>query len=289
MPKVEFDYGNNLKMYKFATQKEFYKWIIESGQYKQYNFILKLDENRSSSYYCLVDQEINICCTIEQKNTDNDDIRITYIYNTGIGSGYIRSCYLDIVRDFITDYLNYDIDNLSDQELEQIGYVKNHLDDEFVDIFDIQNDLNVSVFFIDWLENPKVDSTKIKRIAFLRGDCGDENKFTNTGHINIYALDLSRLDLTNFVYFNHDFFPELHEIYFYRCKTGRSLSLSTCNKIARISFQESDLTNMKNLDLPKSVRKLDLSGAKLGYFKLGLERTDPFNHKFVFEEPIPIY
>ena len=73
---------------------------------------------------------------ISQAASDNS-IKLTTIYNTGSCKGYIRSDYIELIRKFLTNYLNYDIRTLSDSELEKIGFVENNLDSRLVDIFNI--------------------------------------------------------------------------------------------------------------------------------------------------------
>jgi len=299
-----FDYGKLLKVYQFELRKDFYDWVKQNGWDKQYDYRLTTVEETvknsiGKSYYCLCCENknklLNICCVVEQQVMDGK-LKIDTTMNTGDCIGYIRSVYLDDVRNFIKDYMHYDMYKLSEYDLEELGYVKNvknYADKNIIDIFDIKEDLDVTTFYIDWLNNKKVDSTKIKGIWQLKGFSGDEGilntidrKNATQNHIKIMNIHLEKMDLTNFSCFESKAFPELLKLSFKQSKIGRALNLSFFTKLDVVEFCRADLTEMEDLKVSSSVSTIDLSGAKLGYFRFDLKRLGP---KFVFDKIIPIW
>ena len=294
MSQSIFDFGKTLKVYKFESFNIFHNWLEQNGFDKQYDFRLASNKKDINVYYCLVSEDINknlnICCVIKQQVEDNV-LDLTTIYNTGCCVGYIRSAYLDDVRNFIKDYMHYDMYKLSEYDLEELGYVKNvknYADKNIIDIFNIKEDLEVVHFYIDWLYNKRVNVANIKKIYILKGAFNDTNLPQNAKHIHISELEYKQSDFTHFSCFDKDYFPvfAVRKISFNRCKIGEYLNLSFLTKLDVIEFCGADLTEMKDLKVSNSVSTINLSRAKLGYFKFDLKRLGP---KFVFDKLPPNY
>lgn len=281
------NFENKLRIFKFKTEFDFYSWLNESGY--QFDFRLKQDSYSQDNYYVFVStRDTSICCVISQAASDNS-IKLTTIYNTGSCKGYIRSDYIELIRKFLTNYLNCDIRTLSDSELEKIGFVENNLDNRLVDIFNIQHELHVTFFYIDWLNNPRVNTSNIRSIAYLTGHSGDEDKLdklmTFFNYCQINEMKLIGLNLTNFWGFGLTSSFALTKLSFEKSKIGKTLSLATLKKLEFVDFAEADLTNLKpdGLTIPASLRELDLYHAKLGNFRLSIERKGIMGAQFVFK------